>query len=154
MDRIPNLRPHENGAIWWENITFVFTPRLLFPEKSIYEATKKTNKYTGFRYAGIKKGASFSLGYFADSYVDFGYIGMYAPLLLLALLVMLMYRLFYNMKSLNLFLRFAIINVVLYNFASFEADGLYLFGRLLTDFLVFLFLSKTIFPVIQKWLYK
>ncbi len=154
MDRIPSVMPHEDGKIWWENITFVFTPRLLFPEKSIYEATNKTNKYTGFRYAGIKKGASFSLGYFADSYVDFGYIGMYAPLIILALFVVWIYRVFYKMNNLNLFLRFAIINVCLYNFASFEADGLYLFGRTLTDFLVFYVLCRFFFPSVQKWLYK
>ena len=59
MDRVPNIMPYEDGKLWWENISFVFTPRILFPDKPIFEATQKTNKYTGFRYAGIKKGASF-----------------------------------------------------------------------------------------------
>lgn len=153
MDRIPELKAHENGKVWWENVSFVLTPRILFPDKPIYESTKKTNKYTGFKYAGIQKGAAFSLGYFADSYVDFGYIGMFMPLSLMALFVMLIYRFFYKMNHLNLFLRFAIINVTLYNFISFEADGLFLFGRLLTNFIVFWILSKTIFPPIQRWLY-
>ena len=44
-------------------------PRLLFPNKPIYQATIKTNKFTGKSYAGMEEGASFSLGYFADSYV-------------------------------------------------------------------------------------
>lgn len=153
MDRIPAVMPHENGRLWWENVSFVFTPRILFPEKSIYEPTKKTNKYTGFKYSGLQKGAAFSLGYFADSYVDFGYIGMFLPLISLALFVSFIYRTFYNMNQLNLFFRFAIINVTLYNFISFEADGLFLFGRLLTNLLVFWVFSKTIFPAIQKWLY-
>jgi hypothetical protein len=131
----------------------VFTPRFLFPEKGIYEPTVKTNKYTGFKYAGMQKGAAFSLGYFADGYVDFGYIGMYFPIAMISLIVLLIYRTFYSMQSLNLFLRFAIINVVLYNFISFEADGLFLFGRLLTNFIIFYILSKTVFPSIQRWLY-
>ncbi|HEY8894176.1 MAG TPA: hypothetical protein VIM79_05160 [Niastella sp.] len=154
MDRIPTVVPHENGKVWWDNITFVLTPRLLFPNKPVYEATVKTNKYTGFRYAGMQKGASFSLGYFADSYVDFGYIGMFFPLAMLALFVGLIFRTFMNMHQMNLFFRLAIVNVTILNFASFEADGLFLFGRLLTTFLVFLLLSKTVIPKIQNWLYK
>jgi len=153
MDRIPKVMPYENGGLWWENISFVVTPRILFPEKEIYEPTKKTNKYTGFKYAGLQKGAAFSLGYFADSYVDFGYLGMFLPLGLMALFVMLIYRVFYKMEQLNLFLRFAIINVILYVFISFESDGLFLFGRLMTSSIVFWALCKTIFPAIQRWLY-
>lgn len=154
MDRIPKVMPHENGKLWWENVSFVFTPRILFPEKPIYEPTKKTNKYTGFKYAGIQKGAAFSLGYFADSYVDFGYAGMFLPISLIGLFVFLIYRTFYTMHHLNLFLRFAIINVTLYTFISFESDGVFLFGRLLTSYVVFWILGKTIFPALQKWLYK
>lgn len=154
MDRIPTLAPHEDGKIWWQNISFALTPRILFPNKPIYEASAKTNKYTGLRYSGLKNGASFSLGYYADSYVDFGYVGMYFPLILIALFVVLIYRTFYKMHQLNLFFRFAIINVILYNFISFEADGLILFGRLFTNFIVYLFLSKTVFPSIQNWLNK
>lgn len=154
MDRVPEMMPYEEGAVWWQNVTFVFTPRILFPEKPIYEATTKTNKYTGFQYAGAKKGASFSLGYFADGYVDFGYFGMFFPLIGIALFVLLIYRTFYKMTSLNLLFRFAIINAVLYNFASFEADGLFLFGRIVTNFLVFWTLSKLLFPSVQRWLYK
>jgi hypothetical protein len=58
------------------------------------------------------------------------------------------------MYTLNALLRFGIINVCLYNFISFEADGLFLFGRLLTTFLVYLVLAKTVLPSLQKWMYK
>jgi len=154
MDRVPAIIPYQEGKIWWENISFTLTPRILFPDKPIYEASVKTNKYTGFHYAGLQKGSSYSLGYFADSFVDFGYLGMFAPLIFIALFVVLIYRTFYNMHQLNIFFRFAIINVTLYNFCSFEADGLFLFGRLLTSFVVFWVLAKTLFPVIQKWVHK
>jgi hypothetical protein len=154
MDRIPAVIPHENGHVWWENITFVLTPRILYPDKPYYEATVKTNKYTGFKYAGLQKGTAYSLGYFADSYVDFGYVGMLFPLVMLALFIGLIFRSFYNMINLNLFFRFAVINVTLYNFISFEADGLFLFGRLLTNFVVLWAFCKFLVPSIQKWLYK
>jgi hypothetical protein len=153
VERVPKLTPYQNGAVWWENISFVITPRFLFPEKAIYNPTEKTNKFTGKRYAGLKEGSAFSLGYFVDGYVDFGPIGMFIPLIFMGLFVAFIYRTFYKMTSLNYFLRLSMINVCLYSFIFFESDGLFLFGRLLTSFLVFLILSKTIFPRIQKWLY-
>lgn len=154
MDRVPAVLPHEYGQLWWENISFVLTPRLLFPNKPIYEATIKTNKYTGYHYTGFKKGTSFSLGYFADTYIDFGYFGMFVFLAVYALFVMFIYNSFFKIFELNVILRYAVINVSLINLASFEADGLFVFGRLLLLFLVFWFLSKFVFLRLQKWLYK
>lgn len=154
MDRVPNVLPYEYGNVWWENISFVLMPRILFPDKPIYQATIKTNKYTGKNYNGLEEGASFSLGYFADSYVDFGYIGMFIPLALLALYVAYIYKVFYGFQTVNIAIRYAIVNVVLYEFTAFEADGLFLFGRLTLMLLVFWVLSKTILPRLQRWLYK
>src|SRR5260221_869910 len=154
MDRVPDMTPHEDGRVWWNNISYVLLPRLLFPGKPLFDATEKTNKYTGLNYSGLKQGASFGLGYFADGYIDFGYIGMLAPLALLALFVSASYRTFYKMLRLNILIRYGLINVGLYNFISFESDGTFLFGRLLITFLVFGFLARTVFPYLQKWLYK
>jgi hypothetical protein len=154
MDRVPQILPHEYGRIWWDNVTFVLMPRLFFPDKPIYEATVKTNKYTGLRYAGFKQGASFSLGYFADSYIDFGYVGMFLPLCLIALFVFFIYRTLFRFKTINVLMRYAVINVTLIDFASFESDGLFIFGRLLLMFLVYWALSKYLLVFIQRWLYK
>ena len=154
MDRVPEIMPHENGGVWRDNISFVLVPRLFYPDKPRYEATKKTSKYTGIHYAGFKQGASFSLGYFADSYIDFGYMGMLFPLIMIALFVSFVYRCFYNLEKLNIVFRFALINVALYEYTAFEADGLFLFGRLLLMFLVFYTLARTILGPLQKWLYK
>ncbi len=102
MDRVPDIIPHEDGKVWVRKYTYVFEPRILFPNKPPYDATVKTVKYTGIRYAGQKKGTSFSLGYFADSYVDFGYIGMFFPLAMIGLVLAGIYRLFLGMKNINL----------------------------------------------------
>lgn len=154
MDRVPDVLPHEYGNVWWENVSFVIMPRILFPNKPIYEATVKTRKYTGINYAGFQQGASFSLGYFADSYIDFGYLGMFVPLALIALYVVFIYRSFYKLTRVNLLLRYALINVSLYQFCSFEADGLYMFGRLTSSFLVFWIIGRTLLPRLQNWMYK
>lgn len=153
MERVPSRIPHQNGAVWWENISYVLTPRILNPNKKIYSASIKASQYTGKQFAGLKEGASFSLGYFADCYVDFGPIGMLLALAVIAYLIASIYKFFYNIKGLNLLLRFAIVNVVLYEFIFFESDGLFLFGRTLTNFLVLFVFSKYVFPRVQKWVY-
>ena len=154
MDRVPALIPYENGQIWLNNIMFVLEPRLFFPDKPVYEATVKTNKYTGFKYAGLKQGSSFSLGYFADCYIDFGYIGMFVPLILIGLFIVFIYRTLYGFSKINLLIRFAVINVALNDFSAFESDGLFLIGRLLLLLLVYWFISKFILSRLQTWLYK
>ena len=154
MDRVPEMMPYEEGNLWWENISFVLKPRLFFPDKGTFDATSKTNKYTGLHFSGYSKGASFSIPYYVDGYIDFGYVGMFIPLILLGLYIVLIYRTFYMFKKLNLLIRFAFVNVVLYDFFSFEADGLYLFGRLTLLWIVFFFFSRFVFPRIQAWLYK
>jgi hypothetical protein len=154
MDRVPALLPHENGQVWLDNIMFVVEPRLFFPDKPVYEATVKTNKYTGLKYSGLKQGSSFSLGYFADSYIDFGYVGMFIPLTLIGLFVVFIYRVLFGFSKINLLLRFAVINVALNDFNAFESDGLFLLGRLLLLFLVYWLLSKFVLSRLQKWLYK
>ena len=133
---------------------FVIEPRLFFPDKPVYEATVKTNKYTGFNYSGLKQGSSFSLGYFADSYIDFGYVGMFLPLILIGLFIVFIYRVLYGFSKIILLLRFAVINVALYDFGAFESDGLFLIGRLLLLFLVYWFISKFVLSRLQNWLYK
>ena len=146
MERVPAITPYQNGDVWGANVMNVFKPRLLFPDKGIYDASIKASKFTGRRFAGQKQGAAFSLGYFADAYVDFGKFGMFFPIALIGLLVGFMYRTFYQMRKLNLFFRFAIINVVLKVFMSFENDGLFLFGRLATGYLTFTCWARFVFP--------
>jgi len=79
---------------------------------------------------------------------------MFIPLAIIALFVGFIYRRFYKLTKLNILFRFALINIVLYEFISFEADGLFLFGRLLLMFLVFYTLGRTVLPILQRWLYK
>ena len=154
MERVPSITPYQNGEVWGANVMNVLKPRLLFPDKGIYDASVKTSKFTGRKFAGTQQGAAFSLGYFVDGYVDFGPVGMFIPIALIALIVGLVYRTLYLQTQLNLFFRFAIINVVLKIFMSFENDGLFLFGRLITGFLTFYLLSRFVFPKLNRWVQK
>lgn len=154
MERIPAIAPHENGNLWLSNIQYVLLPRAFFPEKEIFDPSLKTNKYTGLKYATGKMGVSFSLGYFAESYVDFGHILMFLPLILIALFISWIYNFFMSRDKLNLFLRYGIVITILFTFSSFESDGTYMIGRLFISTVVMSILTYALFPVIQKWAYR
>jgi hypothetical protein len=81
-------------------------------------------------------------------------VGMMLPLALIGLMLVLFYHTFYNLKKLNILLRYCLINTSLLTFLSFESDAIYITGSLLITFLVFWALGSKGFPTIQKWLYK
>ena len=69
-------------------------PRILFPNKPALEDSAITSLYTGIEVAGAGEGTSIGIGYMAESYVDFGPVWMFAPILLLGLFYGLIYRFF------------------------------------------------------------
>ena len=72
LETVPSQLPHENGALWLDAITRPFMPRLFFPSKTVIDDSERTNYYTGLGVAGAEEGTSISLGYVAESYIDFG----------------------------------------------------------------------------------
>lgn len=149
MDRVPFILPYENGANIAGILEFVTTPRIINPNKPKYEATEKTKKYTGLAYAGTSAGVSFSLGYFADCYVDFGYYCMWVPLLILGWIFGSTYFYFIKKSSPNFIFNYAIVGAMFMEFISFETDGTYLMGRLFATLVTFFALKFFFFP----WLY-
>lgn len=78
---VPAVRAHEGGALWWRAVTHIFTPRILFPDKPpLLSDSEQTMYYTGLRLASSFEGTSISLGYMAESYIDFGVPGMFVPI--------------------------------------------------------------------------
>ena len=76
INHVPSVVPYQGGAIWWDAIVRPFMPRMFFPEKSAIDDFAETNEYTGLNVAGADKGASIGIGYMAETYIDFGAIGM------------------------------------------------------------------------------
>lgn len=77
---VPDHVPHENGALLADAVSRPFLPRALFPQKSAIDDTARTNFYTG-GLAGDSEATSISLGYIAETYIDFGVTGMMLALL-------------------------------------------------------------------------
>lgn len=152
IDRVPSVIPFQNGANWGSTLVFVLTPRILNPDKGTYDASIKATKYTGIRYMGVKRGTSVSLGYFADSYIDFGFIGMFFPILILGLIYGRSYFYFIKNSSDNYLFNFAIVSAMYMELFAFESDNIFVFGRLYVNLVVFFLLKIFFFPKLLAYI--
>ena len=152
MDRVPEIIPHQNGANWGSTLVFILTPRILDPNKGTYDASVKASKYSGIQYAGVKKGVSVSLGYFADGYIDFGYVGMFIPLLILGFIYGGSYYYFIKNSSANFIFNYAVVGAIYMELFSFESDNIFVSGRLYVNLLVFFFLKVFFFPKLMAYI--
>ncbi|WP_018610975.1 hypothetical protein [Segetibacter koreensis] len=151
MDNVPANEPFQHGAVWRETIAFTTVPRALDPDKGIYDASIKASRFTGIRYLSGAQGVSFSLGYFADCYVDFGIPGMFVALAILAFIWSKIFRFFLLKSTGNIVINYAIVAAFFVQFSFFEMDGTFMFGRMFTTFVVFTFLKYTLFPRMERF---
>lgn len=152
IERIPSILPFEYGNNWLRSLEFTTTPRILNPDKGVYDATEKTKKYTGIRYAGRLLGASFSLGYFPDAYIDFGIYGMMGVLLTIGLLYMCIYSYLLRKSSKNLVFNYAVVGAFFLEFNALEMDSTFLLGRLFSSMVTFYILVRFFFPWVIRYI--
>jgi hypothetical protein len=120
----------------------VLTPRLLFPNKASIDDSARTEKYTGVQVSGTEQGTSISLGYVAESYIDFGVKGMFAPILLLGLFYGLIYRFFADHQRYRV-LGFAMATAILvFGAYTIETSNIKLLGGNLMALIVIGLFSK------------
>ena len=152
MDRVPAVISHQDGRNWGNTIAFVLTPRIIDPNKGTYDASVKASKYSGIQYSGVKRGVSVSLGYFADGYIDFGYVGMFIPLLILGFIYGGSYFYFVKNSSGNFIFNYAVVGAIYMELFSFESDNIYVIGRLYVNLLVFFMLKIFFFPKLMAYI--
>lgn len=135
MDYVPAVIPYERGAVWRDALQNLI-PRLLYPDKPrLASDSEHTMRYTGLVLASGSEGTSISLGYVADSYVDFGPVWMYIPIFLVGLLWGLMYRYFLS-KSPSAIVGFALATAALITAYQYEAAAVKLVAGVTVKFLV------------------
>jgi hypothetical protein len=152
MDQVPAVIPYQDGKNWGQTLAFVLTPRILNADKGTYDASVKASKYTGIQYSGVRRGVSVSLGYFADGYIDFGYIGMLIPLLILGFIYGSSYFYFIKNSSDNFVFNYAVVGALFMEFFAFESDNIYVVGRLYANLLVFFLLKIFLFPRLMSYI--
>jgi len=144
IDNVPQNINHENGKLWFDAFTHFLKPRILFPNKEVLDDSQRTNKYTGQNFADFSKGVSISIGYYAESYIDFGYF-MFVMLFILGSLYGNLYKLIL-LKNKNVFISFAFIIVIFSRAYTFETRNDKLIGGIFTASLMFYLIWKFIIP--------
>jgi hypothetical protein len=152
MEQVPDVIPYQNGNNWLGNIEFTTTPRYFNPNKPNLDQTEKARYYTGIHLSGKERGTSFSLGYFAEFYIDFGIYGMMGGLFLLGVIYSLLYSFLVKKSSNNIVFNYCVVASFFMEFNPYALDGTYLLGRLISGTVVYLILIKYFFPWIIQLL--
>ncbi len=85
IQMVPSQIPFQGGQLWGEAVFHLVTPRALFPGKLEINDSDRTNAFCGVRVSGAEQGTSISIGYAGESYIDFGPLLMFVPILLLGM---------------------------------------------------------------------
>lgn len=149
---VPASVPYDDGGIWVGALYHVITPRLLFPNKAdLTPDLVNTIHYTGLSFAGAGNATEIPLGYMAESYIDFGPIGMFAPIFLFGLLLGFEYR-FFATRRYNLVFSYGLTPVVFLVATAYETTAIKILGGNLTVFIVAVLAWKFALPVVQPLL--
>jgi hypothetical protein len=148
LEVVPDKLPYEGGAIWIDALTRSIMPRVIFAEKAIIDDSSRTRKYTGLAVAGGEQGTSISLGYLAESYIDFGPAGMLLPISLLGLLIGYIHRSMLASRGMELLLSMGLGTVVCFNVSTLETSITKSFGGLVVTLLVSWLITHFAYPLI------
>ncbi|WP_179747347.1 hypothetical protein [Pedobacter xixiisoli] len=143
----------EGGKLWYSAISNVLMPRFLFPDKAEIDDSEKTRKYAGVEVVGADQGTSISLGYVAETYVDFGPILMFLPLFGFGLLIGWIYK-FIVTKSVNILWGFAFSTPLFFQLSAFEMALDKIVASIIAYFLVYLLLRKIFIRKLQAFITK
>lgn len=152
LENVPDNIQHENGAVWKQAIQHVFMPRMFFPNKGVVDDSEHTRKYANVMVATGSMGASHSLGYMADSYIDFGKYGMFIPIFALGLFIGGVFKYLYTRRNIfwGIFYSspfFIIINL-------YERNALKLFSNIVMFVLIVYLFNRFVAPYVEKYLTK
>lgn len=151
IDYVPAVVPHAHGTLLEKAITHVMLPRFLYPGKpALPNDSEITREYTGALVAGASEGTSIGIGYFAEAYVDFGFVGMFVPLFAFGLLWGVLYS-FLVSRPVNRELALATVTAVFINLDQYEIATSKLIGGMLQRAIIFGALLTYIIPRVARW---
>ncbi len=147
LDRVPEFTPHARGALLLDALTRPFLPRVLFPEKSVIDDTRRTIYYTG-RLFTITRATSISLGYMTELYIDFGILGPMLVPAAFGFVYGLLYRTLVGWRRTGPLLGGALACAILMPASLLEISIAKLIGALATALLA---LAPFVVLVVPRW---
>ncbi len=152
MTQVPSIIPHQAGRLWEEAIQVILQPRLLFPDKPPINDSDRTNQFSGVLVSGADKGTSISIGYVGESFIDFGFPLMLAPVSLMGVAWGWFYRFLCSYPPITpLGSGFATV-LILVNAISFEQSNLKLLPGTIICVLIFWIFLKFYGRLTWLWL--
>ncbi len=148
---VPAAVPFQEGRLWLGAIRHVLSPRLLDPEKPELDDSAQTTEFTGTRVAGVSEGTSIGLGFVAQSYIDFGPVFMFLPLVVWGALAGAGYRVLYRSGSPGLGAACATI-LIIFNLNLIETSNAKMLGGFIVTLLVFALFLAVLGPRLQRFL--
>ncbi|WP_293312278.1 hypothetical protein [Pedobacter sp. UBA5917] len=148
---VPTSRPHEHGRLWFDAVQRVLMPRLFFPGKAAINDSEKTMMYTGLGFAGSAQGTSISMGYVAESYVDFGFPLMLLPLFLFGLVIGFIFK-YIIRNSYNHIWAICLVIPLFFQISTFEFALDKMVGSLITFFIIYLLINKFLAKRIDQYI--
>lgn len=150
-ENVPQKIPYENGRLWKENVLHIFQPRILFPNKAAIDDSKMVNKYATKKVATAKMGASFSLGFMAESYIDFGPYLMFIPIFLVGWLLGFIYKMII-LQSINYLWGFTMVSSLWININCNGTPGTKILGWILMYYVAFLFFRYLLMKPLDNYI--
>lgn len=150
---VPAFVPHQNGRLWGEAVANVLAPRLLFPDKAVLISdSERTMAFTGQELASDQEGTSISLGYVAESYIDFGIAGALIVSALIGVFYALIVR---SMLKLNrdrdLTIIVSVLVVLFFEVQEFEASNVKLLGGMMWNWIVCALFVRFAWPELRRF---
>jgi hypothetical protein len=150
-ENVPQKIPYENGRLWKENILHVLQPRILFPNKGAIDDSKMVNKYATRKVATAKMGASFSLGFMAESYIDFGPYLMFVPIFFVGWLLGFIYKTIIK-QSINYLWGFTMVSSLWININCNGTPGTKILGWIVMYYIAFLFFRYLLMKPLDNYI--
>lgn len=142
MGIVPKYIPYENGKLWFEAIEHVLAPRLFNPSKPVINDSDRTTEYSGINVARGEEGSSISMGYIAETYIDFGPVAMVIPLFVWGLWVGWVYRILTRSARYPPFAYGCAAALITQNAALVEQSNIKMVGSMLVGFIVLYLVQK------------
>lgn len=151
MIKVPLFIPYEEGKLWGANIAHVLLPRFFFPNKGYIDDSQMVNKYCIRKVATAKSGVSFSLGFMAESYIDFGPVLMFAIVFLVGCLLGFIYALILN-QSINYFWGYTMVVGLHTKISCNGTAGSKVLGWIITYYIGFFLFRKFLMKPLDRYL--